>query len=227
MKNIRPEVDYRTYMKSWSQIYNTVNYQKGAAAYFLKKSHEWLEAFFDSNAHFSKVLEVGAGNGQHIEHVNHSYDRYVMTDLRPEMLETVNQSNPKVEVSIQDATKLSYDDNEFDRVIAAHILEHLPNPHSVLREWTRVLKPGGVLSILIPCDPGFAWRLGQSLRSKANFASVGLDYDYINAREHINAIGNLKVLIDFYFPKKLNVQWEPLKLPIYDCNLFYIVHITI
>ncbi|WP_208640373.1 class I SAM-dependent methyltransferase [Vibrio aquaticus] len=214
-------------MKSWSKIYNMANYQKGAAAYFLKKSHKWLEEIFDSNTHFSQVLEVGAGNGQHIEHVTHSYDRYVMTDLRADMLEAANHNNPKVEVNIQDATKLSYSDNEFDRVIAAHILEHLPSPHTVLREWARVLKPGGVLSILLPCDPGFAWRLGQSLRAKDKFTSAGLDYNYINAREHINSIGNLKTLIDFYFPKKLNVQWEPLKLPLYDCNLFYIVHITV
>jgi len=150
-----------------------------------------------------------------------------MSDLRQEMLKSIDNSNPKVEVSVQDATKLNFSNDEFDRVIAAHILEHLPNPHLVLREWARVLKPGGILSILLPCDPGIAWRLGQSLRSKSNFSSVGLNYDYINAREHINSIGNLRVLIDFYFPENKKVQWEPLKIPYYDLNLFYIVHIYI
>lgn len=36
-------------------------------------------------------------------------------------------------------------DRTFDVVMAAHVLEHLPDPQAALREMVRVLKPGGVL----------------------------------------------------------------------------------
>jgi hypothetical protein len=51
-----------------------------------------------------------------------------------------------------DATKLEYEDGSIDEVRASHILEHFPhgNVVQVLREWVRVLKPGGVLKVAVP-----------------------------------------------------------------------------
>ncbi|MDM8543036.1 methyltransferase domain-containing protein [Desulfococcaceae bacterium HSG9] len=37
-----------------------------------------------------------------------------------------------------------------DFLIANHVLEHTPNPIQVLKNWTRVLKPGGILFISVP-----------------------------------------------------------------------------
>lgn len=42
-----------------------------------------------------------------------------------------------------DVCSLPYAAGEFDVVIAAHVLEHLPNPVVALKEIQRVLKPGG------------------------------------------------------------------------------------
>lgn len=44
-----------------------------------------------------------------------------------------------------DLTVLPYADNTFDLVLAAHVLEHLPDPNRAIDELFRVLKPGGVL----------------------------------------------------------------------------------
>jgi phosphatidylethanolamine/phosphatidyl-N-methylethanolamine N-methyltransferase len=56
---------------------------------------------------------------------------------------------------------LSVPSASFDRLIATHVLEHLPKPERVLREWARVVRPGGTLSLILPCDPGLARRLGR------------------------------------------------------------------
>lgn len=41
-------------------------------------------------------------------------------------------------------------DGTFDYVLSAHVLEHMQNTIPVLREWIRVLKPGGVLFTILP-----------------------------------------------------------------------------
>jgi len=41
-------------------------------------------------------------------------------------------------------------DNKFDFVYSSHTLEHLNDPEEALRNWWRVLKPGGYLIIYIP-----------------------------------------------------------------------------
>lgn len=47
-------------------------------------------------------------------------------------------------------------DDNFDAVIAAALIEHIPDPCSFLREAYRVLRPGGVLVLTCP-DPVYDW----------------------------------------------------------------------
>lgn len=42
------------------------------------------------------------------------------------------------------------DDASFDFVCSAHLLEHLPDCELALRNWWRVLKPGGHLILYVP-----------------------------------------------------------------------------
>ncbi|MGC5376479.1 methyltransferase domain-containing protein, partial [Salmonella enterica] len=47
-----------------------------------------------------------------------------------------------------DATFMeSVADNTYDYVHASHILEHIENPYLALRNWLRILKPGGYLIV--------------------------------------------------------------------------------
>lgn len=226
-KNINVPQSYNEYMDKWTKIYENTNYDSGLTGYFLKKSHEWSEKNFDRTMRFNRVLEVGAGSGVHIDYVHHQFDIYYMTDLNELFINQAKiKANNKIKFQIEDATKLSFQNNNFDRVIATHILEHVPNPHEVLMEWARVLKPGGVLTIVLPCDPGVAWRLGRYCCARENFIKQGLDYDYWMAREHINPINNLVALIRTYF-NDIKENWKPFGIPSIDLNLFYTVHIRI
>jgi len=48
-----------------------------------------------------------------------------------------------------DVMSLPYEDQSFDVVMAAHVLEHLPDPQSALAEMVRVLKPGGMVFLCV------------------------------------------------------------------------------
>ena len=55
----------------------------------------------------------------------------------------------------------SFPDTSFDVVYSAHCLEHIPNPDSALRQFARLLRPGGHLFIYAPnCGGAEARKLG-------------------------------------------------------------------
>ena len=49
-----------------------------------------------------------------------------------------------------DALSLPFADGEFDRVVAAEILEHVPADIQALDELVRVLRPGGTIALTVP-----------------------------------------------------------------------------
>lgn len=51
---------------------------------------------------------------------------------------------------VADATKLPYEDETVDEIYAGHLLEHFALNEYVLKEWYRVLKTGGKITITVP-----------------------------------------------------------------------------
>lgn len=49
-----------------------------------------------------------------------------------------------------DVTDLQFPDQTFDMIYCSHVLEHVPDDHQALREFVRVLRPGGWAVILVP-----------------------------------------------------------------------------
>jgi phosphatidylethanolamine/phosphatidyl-N-methylethanolamine N-methyltransferase len=225
---MRPDPDYNNYVNRWAELYRDKTYDQGLSGYFLRKSHVWSEELFGPDIHFSKVVEVGAGLGEHFKHVRHSFDEYRITDSNLQIDEAKLLANFKdrgeILFSNEDATKLSFENEYCDRVIAAHVLEHLYRPHEVIREWMRILKPGGVMTLVLPCDPGLLWRLGRYALARKKIMNAGVEYDYWMAREHVNPINNLVSFIRYFFPS-VKEKWLPCKVPLIDINLFYIVHV--
>lgn len=212
------------WQKAAPRIYEKTYYQGNRLVSCVNEAgHSLMEKDFGPNVHFGSTLEVGAGTGFHLGFVRHRFDRYVMSDLSPDLLNLAKEKHGHiggVEFQVMDATRLDYPDASFDRLISVYNLEHLPQPHLVLKEWRRVLKPGGTLSIAIPLDGGVAWRLGRHLTTRKSFAKEGLDLDYLIAREHINPSYNLIALIRHYFSRGKE-HWYPFHIPLVDVNLVY------
>src|ERR1043165_2091484 len=75
----------------------------------------------------TRTLEIGAGIGAHIEFEDLSLQTYVANELREEMAAEIKKRFPQVEVLIGDVQAgLPCESASFDRVLAVHVLEHLP-----------------------------------------------------------------------------------------------------
>ena len=208
-----------------SKSYDEANYGSSLHGYCMRSSHALLEGPYGKKVKFDQVLEIGAGSGQHLPFVRHKFSRYILADHNPRLLDVAERKlkpsyGNSICFNLQEGNKLEFADNCFDRVIATHVLEHIYMPHLALKEWRRVTKNGGTISILIPTDPGFAWRLGKSLGPRKNAIKLGLAYDYIMAREHVNSCSNLIALLRHYFPSAREAWW-PFPFPSVDANLFY------
>jgi len=55
-----------------------------------------------------------------------------------------------------DITQIQFDDNSFDVIYCSHVLEHVPDDIKALREFYRVLKPGGWAMLQVPIDKSLA-----------------------------------------------------------------------
>src|SRR5688572_15669999 len=51
---------------------------------------------------------------------------------------------------LADARALPIPDGTLDYLCSSHVLEHLPDPIAALHEWHRVLRPGGLLYLVVP-----------------------------------------------------------------------------
>ena len=191
--------------------------------------HKRLEKFRKKET-YDKILEIGAGSAPHIKYLSHDYNEYHIVDTSDYADKIYkDEKNPKIKFKKYDGNKLPYDNDYFDRIIISHCLEHILSPEEFIFEMMSKLKKGGVLSIALPTDPGFAWRLGRMMirlfSIKKTYNISGEEYEYINATEHINSIFNLRSIIRFHFKDSIYEDFLPLKIKSPDLNLFYNVQI--
>ncbi|WP_027925675.1 class I SAM-dependent methyltransferase [Pseudomonas sp. URMO17WK12:I12] len=219
------------YRQKFAYVYDDSNYASPLQSMVMHASHKLAEKKFGGTTHFGRVLEIGAGTGEHLPFVRHTFDHYILSDLDGTTLERAKEKlagkyDQKVSFVTQAGSELEYPDNTFDRVVAVHVLEHICQPHLVLKEWRRVLKQGGILSILIPTDPGMAWRFGRHLGPRKKAIAQGIAYDYVMAREHVNSCNNLIALLRHYFPGSTE-SWWPFPVSSIDLNLFFAFHAVV
>jgi len=97
------------------------------------------------------LLDVGCGKGI-FEYCNKSngYDIYGFDNNKDNII-TARRLFNKQRYKVSDANKkFPYEDKTFDIVVCIGLLEHIENPHNVLKECLRVLKPSGVGIINTP-----------------------------------------------------------------------------
>lgn len=105
-----------------------------------------VEARLDCDA---RILEIGCSGGLLMEQFQREgFTRVEGIDISQEGIDLCREKN--LSAQVMDAQKLDFPDASFDFLTASDVLEHLADEGEALREWRRVLKPGGILLVFVP-----------------------------------------------------------------------------
>jgi len=116
--------------------------------------HKWVECALYNLKSGGNILDAGCGTQRYkkfCEHLNYygqDFGEYV-----------ADENSPGLQNKSWDYGKLSYigncwnidERNEFfDNIICTEVLEHIPYPNDTIKEFSRLIKPGGSLILTAP-----------------------------------------------------------------------------
>ncbi|MSU70588.1 MAG: SAM-dependent methyltransferase [Opitutaceae bacterium] len=154
---------------------------------------------------FKTTLEIGAGLGEHLRYERltpEQEENYHANEFRENMAAEIRRSFPRVKTVIGDCQqRLAYADGFFDRVLAVHVLEHLPNLPAAIREAYRLVnKARGQFLIVIPCEGSPAYSFARKISADRVYRQrYGGSYQWFHTREHINRPHEIFAELDPYF----------------------------
>ena len=125
------------------------------------------------------VLDVGCGEGvltsEWAERLGQG--RIVGIDLADPKLqaEWAKRARPNLEYRVEEATALSFGDDEFDMSAAVEVLEHVPDPEATVAEMARVARRWMLVSV--PREP--VWRMVNMARG-AYWSDLGNTPGHVN-----------------------------------------------
>ena len=108
------------------------------------------------------VLDMGCGAGRHAFELYRRGTDVIAFDQDADELAAVSDmfaamraagevpEGAEADAKQGDALQLPFADGEFDRVVAAEVLEHIPEDEAAIAELVRVLRPGGTMAVTVP-----------------------------------------------------------------------------
>jgi len=95
-----------------------------------------------------RLLEVGCGSGGILETMAARGWQVTGQDFDEQAVR--NARSKGLTVYHGDLQHQNFEDESFDAIVLSHVIEHVPDPRSLLRECRRILKIGGALVVITP-----------------------------------------------------------------------------
>lgn len=118
------------------------------------RRQNWLASRLLNIPKNSRILDAGAGelqNKQHCSHLDYVSQDYCQYEGKGDNkgLQTGNWDTSKIDI-ICDIINIPEKDQSFDAILCSEVFEHLPDATLAVKEFSRLLKPNGMLIITAP-----------------------------------------------------------------------------
>ncbi len=134
----------QTFWATYARVYEQVLTQFSAHRKLMLDIRRSQQAVID-------LLDVGCGPGLLASQLARQDRRVVGIDYSEPMIKIArSRIRPGLEFNVMDAAQLSYPDDTFSGVVSTNLLYFVPDPRQVLREMSRVLRSGGLLTLSAP-----------------------------------------------------------------------------
>lgn len=174
---------------------------------------------------FRTTLEIGAGLGEHLHYEKLTAEQernYYCNEFRENMAAEIRRRYPNVQTIVGDCQqRMDFPDGTFDRYIAVHVLEHLPDLPAAIREAYRLLnKSAGRFLVVIPTEGSLAYSLARKISAERVWNKrFGGGYEEFYKREHINLPHEILAELHPYFTIGARSLFPLPFLPFLFCNL--------
>lgn len=110
----------------------------------------------------SSLLELGLGHGITASVFQQHFDRYVVIDASPAVIQNYRERFPSSKIEIVESYFENFDTSErFDVIVFGFILEHVDDPVQVLKHFRNFLAPCGRMFVTVPNAEVLNRRLGH------------------------------------------------------------------
>lgn len=114
----------------------------------------WLKKTLLKVPKGKRILDAGAGELQYKKYCKHL--NYVSQDFGQydgvgdsSGLQTQTWDNSRLDI-ISDISTIPVKDKSFDAIMCIEVFEHIPHPVDAMREFSRIMKKGGLLILTVP-----------------------------------------------------------------------------
>ncbi len=111
-----------------------------------------LELFLEYIAEGKSMLDIGCGSARYLDwFIAHGLE-YTGIDISPCMIKLVRSRHPNIRLEVMSYRSLQFPDESFDALWCCCSLSHEPksNIGNVFAELRRVLRPSGILALVMP-----------------------------------------------------------------------------
>lgn len=163
-------------------------------------NHILLKWYPERVRHFTQdatsLLELGLGHGITAAAFGNHFQRHVVIDASPAVIENFRKRYPDSKAEIVESYFENFETSErFDVIVFGFILEHVDDPVLVLKHFKQFLAPGGRMFVTVPNAEVLNRRLGHL---------AGMLADMTELSEHDHLLGHKR----YYTVKTLTQDLE-------------------